>query len=102
MLFSDVIYLLRETSSSNAMGDVIPTPVGRTVFANKKSIRQSEFYQAQTMGLKPEVTFEIHSFEYEDESTLKFSNKTYNIIRTFQNGDILELICEGVVNNATT
>jgi len=97
--FSDVIYLISETSTTNDIGDVIKVPNEKMVFANKKSIRQSEFYQAQTNGLKPELTFEIYSFEYENEPKVKFNNKTYSIIRTFEKGETLELICEGVVNN---
>lgn len=100
--FDDEIYLIRETSITNDMGDVIKDTNERFVFANKKSIRQSEFYQAQTSGLKPELTFEIYSFEYDDEPKIKYKGKDYKVIRTFENGDILELICEGIVNNATS
>ena len=71
------------------MGDSITTSEKRLVFANKKSIRQSEFYQAQATGLKPELTFEIHLFEYADEPKLQYENKTYKIIRTFENGETL-------------
>lgn len=98
----DVIYLIRETSTTNDMGDVIKLTDERMVFANKKSIRQSEFYQAQTSGLKPELTFEIYSFEYDDEPKVKYNGKNYTIIRTFETGEILELIVEGVVNNGTS
>jgi len=99
MLFSDVVFLVSETTSVNSMGDPITIPSKRMVFSNKKSIRQSEFYQAQATGLKPELTFGIHLSEYADEPKLEYNDKTYKIIRTFENGETLELICEGIVNN---
>lgn len=95
------IYLIKETSTTNAMGDVIKVATEEKVFANKKSIRQSEFYQAQTNGLKPELTFEIYSFEYDNEPKVKYEGKYYKIIRTYETGEFLELVCEGVVNNGT-
>ena len=49
MLFRDVIKLI-STDTENDMGDIIETPVEREVFADKQSIRQSEFYQAALQG----------------------------------------------------
>lgn len=103
MLWRDVIYLVGETFSDNGMGDAISTTTKRQVFANKKSIRQSEFYQAQANGLKPELMFEIRFIEYEDEQFIEYNGKPYTIIRQFsKNEETVELICEGVVNRAIT
>ena len=86
------------------MGDLIDTETEKQVFANKKSIRQSEFYQASAQGLKPEIMFEIREIDYADELKLIFDGKGYNIIRTYaKNGEIIELICNRLVNtNANT
>lgn len=62
------------------------------VFANKKSVRQSEFYQAAGVGLKPELVFEIKSFEYADNRYIRHESKTYSIVRTFIKSDIIELV----------
>lgn len=103
MRWSDVIKLITITFTENNIGDIISSNTERTVYANKKSIRQQEFYQAQATGLKPEIMFEIRTAEYNNESLLLYGNKEYNIIRTYdKNGEITELICSGVVNNATT
>lgn len=102
MLFSDVVYLQTETVTKNALGDKITDPSERMVFANKKSIKQSEFYQAQATGFKPELTFEIHISEYNGESELRYINKDYRIIRTYENGETLELTCEGAVSHGTS
>ncbi len=102
MLFSDVIELISITYTENDMGDIIEQENSRQVFANKKSIRQNEFYQAAASGLKPEIMFEIRSIEYNGEKKLIYNNKEYVIIRTYdKNNEITELICQGVVNNAS-
>jgi SPP1 family predicted phage head-tail adaptor len=103
MLWRDVISLVGQTSSDNGMGDTVYTPYKREVFANKKSVRQSEFYQAQANGLKPELMFEIRYIEYQDEQSIEYNGKPYTIIRQFsKNEEVVELICEGVVNRGTT
>lgn len=104
MLFREVINLISITDSTNDLGDPIKVPnKGPIVFADKQSIRQSEFYQAAAVGLKPELTFIIRTCEYNQEPQLEFNSKTYNIIRTYEkDSEFIELICQGVVNNATT
>lgn len=98
--WSNVLYLVTETNAKNDMGDNITTVDKWLCYCNKKSIRQSEFYQAQATGLKPELAFEVRSIEYEKEEKLEFNGSDYNIIRTYDKGEIIELICEGVVNSA--
>lgn len=98
MLFRDVIQLVgSDSTTTNEMSDVIPVPATpRMVFANQKSIRQSEFYQAAAAGLKPQVMFEVRSVDYQGEKTLVFEGTNYKIIRVYsKNGEISELICEG-------
>lgn len=103
MLWRDVVNLVSVTTPDNGMGDVVNIEVPRQVFVNKKSIRQSEFYQASANGLKPELMFEIRYGEYQGETLLEYNSKKYTIIRQFsKNDEIVELICEGAVNNATT
>lgn len=96
-----VITLIGISYSENDMGDSIETKTEREILAEKKSIKQSEFYQAQATGLRPELTFVVWSDEYGGEQELKYNGKTYTIIRTFdQNEKNLELICQGLVNKA--
>lgn len=101
MLFKEVIKLISVTVTENDMGDIIETPSEREVFADKQSIRQSEFYQAAATGLRPELMFVVRSVDYNQEPKLKHGDKTYTIIRTYdRDGELIELICQGVVNNA--
>jgi SPP1 family predicted phage head-tail adaptor len=104
LLFREIISLITVTEGTNDIGDPIKILTKReNIFADKQSIRQSEFYQAMAAGLKPELTFIIRTCEYNQEPMLEFNLKTYNIIRTYEKeNEFIELICEGVINNATT
>jgi SPP1 family predicted phage head-tail adaptor len=98
MLFRDVIELVSVTYTENDIGDSIEVVSNRQVFANKKSVRQTEFYQAAQTGLKPELMFEIRTTEYQDEEKLSYNGKEYTIIRSYdKNGEFTELICSGLV-----
>ena len=100
MLFRDVINLVSIATTENDMGDPIEVETKREVFADKKSIRQNEFYQSFAVGLKPELMFEVRSIEYGQEPKLEYNLKTYTIIRTYdKDGEFTELVCQGLVNN---
>jgi SPP1 family predicted phage head-tail adaptor len=101
MLFRDVVKLINITTAENDMGDIIEETNEREVFADKQSIRQSEFYQAAATGLRPELMFVVRSIDYNDEPRLKYNGKEYTIIRTYdKDGELTELVCQGVVNRA--
>ncbi|MBS4538214.1 phage head closure protein [Clostridium sp. D2Q-11] len=76
-------------------GEVIQTLEWTTIFANKKSVRQSEFYEARNLGLKPELVFEVHSFEFNNNEKIRFpigvNGKEYDIIRAYDKGEKTEL-----------
>lgn len=98
MMFRDVIQLISVTNSVNDIGNTITSQTKKSVFADKQSIRQSEFYQAFATGLKPELMFIIRECEYNNESLLEYKTKQYKIIRAYdKNGEYVELICMGIV-----
>lgn len=98
-MWQDVIKLIRVTSDTNDMGDVIDIETSRDVFVNKKSIGQKEFYESMQAGLKPELTFELRSMEYQSEEKLSYNSKFYKVIRIFDRGEFIELICSGLVGD---
>ncbi len=98
MRFDTEIYLITYTYVKNSKGDPIKTPAKRQTFAEEKSIRQSEHYQAGANGLKLEKTFIIWILEYNQESELEHEGITYSIERTFKKDrKEMELICTGLV-----
>lgn len=72
-------------------GEVVKDATYRKVYANKRSVRQSEFYQGASAGLKPELVFEIRSIEFGDEEYIRFNGKMYTIMRTYENCENIEL-----------
>ena len=98
-MFDSVITLMKETNTINEYGDTVQTFTERTVFAETKSIGQSEFYQAEAVGLKPEIKFVIADFaDYQNEKQLKYipfggTEEIYTVLRTYRNKINLEIVC---------
>lgn len=102
MRINSVIFLISLTSGSNDIGDPIEIEGNpRKLFAEKISIRQSEFYQAAATRYKPEISFKIWSKEYKDEEKLDYKGTKYTIFRTFSKGEYTELICSRVENGVS-
>ncbi|MFB9330097.1 phage head closure protein [Paenibacillus aurantiacus] len=96
MMWRDVVYLLTPgTKTRDQYGaEVVGEPVQREVMANRKSVRQTEFYQAHAVGIRPEIVFEVQAIEYQQEQTLIHEGTTYHIVRTYsKSGEKLELVC---------
>lgn len=99
-MYNEVIKLVSESKTVDGFGDTVTVESERVVFAELKSIGQSEFYQAQAVGLKPEIKFILADYlEYNDEKLLKYTpfngeEKVYDIIRTYRMNNTLELVCK--------
>jgi len=93
------ISLVEVEASVNETGDPITTKIARTVKAERKSVSQKEFYQAQATGLKPEITFVIRSANYRGEMLLIYEQREYSIIRTYENEKerSTELVCTSLI-----
>jgi SPP1 family predicted phage head-tail adaptor len=99
-VYNSVIKLISETKVVDAYGDMSVVKTERRVFAELKSIGQSEFYQAQAVGLKPEVKFLLPDYlEYNGEKVVRFQDfneeepQEYTVLRTYRNNNELELVC---------
>ena len=96
-------YLISYTDTVNEIYDPIKTATKRKVYAKKESIGQAEFYQAAAQGFRPEIKLVVRKKSYQGELAIEYDLKTYDIIRTFEaDPEEIELICQGVVNNAST
>ena len=99
-MYDSIIKLIKETKTVNKYGNTISTSTERTIFAEVKSIRRDEFYQAQAVGLKPEIKFVIADFaDYEGEKKLKYApfggtEEIYTILRTYRTNYQLEIVCK--------
>ena len=99
-MYDSVIKLMTETNTVDEYGDTVTVETERTIFAEVKSIGQNEFYQAQAVGLKPEIKFLIADFaDYQNEKKLKYqpfggTEEYYTILRTFRTRYNLEIVCK--------
>lgn len=107
-MFNDVIKLVAEAKTVDEYGDITTTETERTVFAELKSIGQSEFYQAQAVGLRPELKFVIADYlDYQNEQLVRYTDyatgreETFSVIRTYRNGNSLELVAKRGVDDGS-
>ncbi|AFK87420.1 MULTISPECIES: phage head closure protein [Thermoanaerobacterium] len=95
MLFRDTVDLLEVEETINSNGFPETSIVNRrTVYANRKSVRQAEFYNAAMQNINLAYIFEIRTGDYNGEKYLEYNGTQYYIVRTYdKNGEIIELSC---------
>lgn len=105
MARNEIIELESITTTTDDAGDTVTETTWKEIFAEKKSIGASEFYQAHSEGLKPEFKFIIHPSEYNrktDGPHIKYDGEQFKIIRTYEvNQETLEITVEGDVHGIT-
>jgi len=95
--------LISQTITEDEIGNQIPVETETVVLCGLKSIGRAEFYNAATTGLKPEITFIIHAYEYAGQKKVKFEGNYYSVIRTYEPSfEELELTCERIISTGDT
>lgn len=84
MTYDHELVLIGETFAQDEIGNNIPTSFDTTVLCSVRSVARNEFYNAAAAGIKPEMTFVIHAFEYKGQQKVKFNGKQYDVIRSYQ------------------
>ncbi|MGD6832578.1 phage head closure protein [Sutcliffiella halmapala] len=108
--FDDELTLIDITFGENALGDPIKVEKRKDILCDAQSIQRTEFYAAAAHGLKPEYTFIVNKYDYQRQSEVEFDGVRYRVIRSYQpksykgieDFDSLELVCEGMINNASS
>lgn len=100
-MYDEIITLIKVMVDQDEIGASVKTEERRDVFAESKSIGQSEFYQAALSKLNPEAKFIIADYlDYHGETILEHTGygeqkaQRYSIIRTYRSGNELELTCK--------
>lgn len=100
MTYDHELILINESYIEDNVGNQIPNETKRSVLCKVKSIGSNEFYSAATSGLKPEIEFIIHGYEYNGEPKVEFEGKLYSVIRTYKDSfEEIELTCQRVIGN---
>lgn len=100
-MWSDVLYLCEEVENFDKMNRPYYTYNEKKVYANKVSVKRSEFYQAQAAGFKAEKCFEVRTIEFnEDKHThVKYNDVMYKVLRSYEkDSEITELTLTGLAN----
>lgn len=98
---NEILTLITATQHADEYGDLVTTETSREVFAELRSIGQKEFYQAQATGLQPELKFVLADYlDYNDEALVEHNGQRYRVLRTYRNGQELELTVYREVNPA--
>lgn len=99
MYFKDVGYLCKEKNTLDKHHRPKITYEEELVFCNIKSIGMTEFYQAQSVGLKPEIKVEVKLVDLNDITHFKYEGKLYKVLRINKKEDLIELILTSMVIN---
>lgn len=98
---NDILTLIQQTQTVDEYGDTATQETTRDVFCKVGSIGQKEFYQAQAVGLQPEVKFILADYlDYDGETTVEHNGTRYRVLRTYRAGQELELTAYREVNPA--
>lgn len=83
-MYNDILTLVKETYTTDEFGDSTAVETARDVFCEVRSVGMREKYQAQAIGLLPELVFVLADYyEYDDEQKLRYRDKEYRILRTY-------------------
>lgn len=100
---NDVIVSLifREETGVDPHGNAVYNETATPLYAEKISIKQSEFFQAAAVGFKPEICLKVYSFEYHGEQLCELDGERYNIYRTYsaKGSDRTELYLTSIVGD---
>lgn len=101
-MFNSLINLIQRIDSSvDEYGDRVVTETSRDIFAQVSSIGMKEFYQAQALGFQPEIKFILADYyDYQDEPIVVYESVRYRVLRTFRDGQRLEIVCTREVNTS--
>lgn len=95
-MFSNVIELVTylKVEDPTSIHDQV-TPRYKQVFCNVKSVARNEFYQAASVGMHPEIVFDMYVHDYSNEKVIRYDDKHYDVIRTYKtSSERLEVVCQ--------
>lgn len=103
-MYNNVAYLIEKvhTGTYDKYGDEILENRLTEVFCNILSIGTNEFYQAQTVGVKPEIKISIADYlDYNGQQEVLLDDYKYKVLRTYRSlgSNILEITLYGGVRN---
>lgn len=100
MNFGDVVGLISAEHQLDGVGNDVPVETTREVFADVRSVYQTEALRGGQAGLSPVLKVLVRRCDYQDERTVELNGRRYAVYRTYCAGDIAELYLERRVGGA--
>ena len=92
---NDVLILVAETFSQDAILQTVSTETAREVFATAKSVSFNEWNETGKRGLRPAWKMEVFPLDYAGELIAEYRGVRYRVYRTYQaSEETLELYLE--------
>lgn len=96
-MWYDTVDLLKKKYSTDDVGNHKESETATTIYCNVKKISNAMLFYASQFGFKPTLVIDVHTFEYNNETNLRFEGKDYVVKRIFRyDSNITELTCEEV------
>ena len=96
MVRADVIELISETPGAHGIFDA-PEETKQKTYCTVRSVGMREYYQAKAAGLEPEIVFNLtDADDYGGEKIVEWNGDRYRVVRTWLQGDGIDLTCEPV------
>jgi len=100
MVRATTIDLINENPEAHGVFSTI-TETTTTVFAEIRSVSRSEFYQAMSAGIEPELVFRLTDYaDYGGQKVFTFNGERWRVIRTYSDGQSIELTARRATNDA--
>ena len=100
MTYDHELILIGHIYEEDEWGNQVAVETRTPIFCQLKSVSRQEFYAAAQSGLKPEIVFVVHAYEYNGERKVEFDGKKYSVVRTYRaDFEEMELVCEEVISN---
>lgn len=94
------ITLIKETQTTDSIGQLIDSESTTDVIGEVKSVSQSEYMQGRQDGLSPSFVFLVSIFAYSDQTIVSYNGNRYSIYRTYEaDENTIELYCEREVGS---
>lgn len=92
---NEVLVLIKRVTDFDENADLVTKETRREVFAQLGNIGMREFYAANASDFHPEAKFILTDyFDYEGEKLVEYNGELFRVLRTYRNGQELELTVE--------
>ena len=87
----DTVELIKQTIETDLFGGQHAIDSKRKCYCEVKSISQTEFYRAKESKIGVKYCLKLNTFDYQNETHAVYKGTKYTIIRTYTNGDYIEI-----------